>query len=64
MTGIYFFAKTLLLHDMELYLEHAVVIIIMLKRDDDIIVSIVLAYPFNGMRYLRFKQKYSTVILV
>lgn len=40
------------------------VIMIMLKIDNDIIVSIVLAYPVNGMRYFRFKQKYSTVILV
>lgn len=65
MTGIYFlFAKTLLLHDRELYLEHDVVITIMLKSENGIIVSIVLAYPFNGMRYLRFKQKYSNTCLI
>lgn len=64
-TGIYFlFAKTLFLHDRELYSEYVVIIIIMLKSDNGIIVSIVLAYPFNVMRYLGFKQKYSNTCLI
>lgn len=44
-TRIYFFYKNFIVVYRELYLEHVLVIIIMLKNDNDIIFNIVLAYP-------------------